>query len=194
MGWALVGLPVSLSLLGLFLPVQIGVITGLVCVVGSCVLIAIDAKRLGQSALRHVLFAALLWAIGFPVYMRRRALWGPPSRLAFAIVAVVLFGGLPFVRPFVLRDRASVRCAWVGTTVDEGLDCTLEHTQGFSPLHACWDVVLTCANGPGESAHACGAVSPGAFSHVAVRGSDFAGAQGCDRFTKVEIKNVVAKY
>jgi hypothetical protein len=194
MGWVLVGVPVCTSVIDLLLPAQLGTLVALAAIVGTVVLVGVDAKRLGQSAAPHVLFAALLWVVGFPFYMRRRALWGPPNRLPHAIVAVVVLTAVPFVRPLLHADRAVVHCVPVGNTVAEGLDCTLEHTQGNSPLYMCWDVFLTCANGPGGSAHACGTVSPRASSHVEVPASGFVGAQGCDRPTKVEVRNEVVEY
>jgi hypothetical protein len=194
MGWALVGTPALAGIVQFLLPwTLLGALVGSAGVLASIVLIGIDAKRWKQDASGHVVRALLLWAICFPLYVRRRALWGPPNRLPFAVVSVMLFLVGCFYHPFALQERASVRCVYAGKTLAAGLDCTIEKTEGRSPVEVCWDLFITCANGPGGSGHACGSVSSGTPSHVAMPYASLVGAHGCDRVTGTELANVVVR-
>jgi hypothetical protein len=194
MGWALVVSPALGAIVQILLPWTLfGTFAGFAGILSSIVLLGIDAKRWKQDASGHVVRAFLLWAIFFPLYVRRRALWGPPNRQPFAVLAVVLIIAGTFFRPFAIKDRASVRCVYAGKTLSAGLDCTIEKTEGPMPVEVCWDLAITCANGPGGNGHACGTVSPGVATHVAMPYASLVGAQGCDRVTGTELANVVVR-
>lgn len=194
MGWALVGTPALAAIVEMLLPwTLVGAFVGSAGMLASIVLIGIDANRWKQPASGHVVRAFLFWAICFPLYVRRRALWGPPNRLPFAVLSVILALVACFAHPFAIRDRATVRCVYAGKTLDAGLDCTLEKTEGPEPVEVCWDLSMTCANGPGGSGHACGRVSPGVPTHVAMPYASLAGMRGCDRITGTQIANVVVR-
>lgn len=193
-GWALVGTPALAAIVQILLPwTLLGALVGYAGLLVSIVLIGIDAKRWKQDASGHVVRAVLFWAIFFPLYVRRRALWGPPNRLPFAVLSVMLFFVGCFFHPFAIRDRASVRCVFAGKTLAAGLDCTIEKTEGPRPVEVCWDLVITCANGPGGNGHACGSVSPGAASQIAMPYASLVGARGCDRVTHTELVNIVVR-
>lgn len=194
MGWVLVGTPLLGAIVQLVLPwTLLGTVAGYAAVVASIVLVGIDAKRLHQDPSRHVVLAVLLWAVCFPMYVRRRALWGPPNRLPFALIAVVLIVVSAFYRPFAIQDRVSVSCVYAGKTLSAGLDCTIEKTEGPKPVEVCWDLSITCANGPGGTGHACGNVSPGVVTHVAMPYASLSGAQGCDRVTHTDLANIIVR-
>lgn len=72
--------------------------------------------------------------------------------------------------------EAYVECQIMNT----GALCTIQHRSGGSTaLHACWDMVVGCANGATVTGHACGDVSPQAKSSVAMPIESFAGIDHC---------------
>jgi hypothetical protein len=195
LGWALVGTPLLAALVQILLPWPlIGALINLCAMLATLVLIGIDARRWNQEATGHVVRAVLLWLFFFPAYVRRRALWGPPNRLPFAILAVMTSLVGSFFHPFAIRDRAQVRCSFAGKTLGEGYDCAVEKTEGSNRVEVCWDLFVTCTNGPGGTGHACGSVSPAATTHVAMPYSSLVGARGCaDKVTGAELTNVVVR-
>jgi hypothetical protein len=189
LGWALLALPVVGGLANAFIP-EVGTFAAFATLIGTVVLIGVDAKRRGQRPGTHVIGAVLLWLIFYPLYMHRRAAWGAPKRLPFALVAAGLYLAGAFYQPLTRTPtRVYVKCAAAGARMNAGFDCSLEHTAGQRGGEACWDLVLTCANGPGGSAHACGRVAPGETAHVTIPYSSLQGASGCDKLTKIAVEN-----
>jgi hypothetical protein len=129
----------------------------------------------------------------FPLYVRRRTSWGARPLLGYVLVAVIFFIGAQFARPLLGADRvrAYVSCSAAGETLRSGLKCSVKHTAGLYSAEVCWDVFLTCANGPGGTGHGCAVVAPGRTAEVAIPYSELAGVQGCDRVTKAELQNIV---
>jgi hypothetical protein len=128
----------------------------------------------------------------YPLYMHRRAAWGAPRRLALAIAATGFFVASGFYRPlFVDVPRARVSCKAAGAVLGDGMACTIEHVSGTSPLYVCWDVVLTCSNGPGGSGRACDSVEPRKSTPVSIPFSALTGADGCRTLKKIDIEGVV---
>ena len=194
MGWALIAVPAFAGFAQLVLPWRLaGTLLGTAGLIASLVLIGIDAEHWKRAGRGHVTRALLLWAVYFPLYVRRRSLWGAPNRLPYAVLVVVLFLVGSFYRPFAIQDRAKVRCAFAGKTLGEGFDCAIERTAGPHSIEACWDLVLTCANGPGGTGHACGTAPAGGSAQVAIPYSALTGAQGCDRITNTELQNLIVR-
>jgi len=192
LGWVLLGTPLLGGIAHIVLPPLLGAVVGIASMIATVILIGIDAHRWRRPAAQHVVGAVLLWLVFYPLYMHRRAAWGAPRKLALAIGVTAFFVASPFCRPFLVApSRAYVRCKSAGQVLGDGLTCTIEHQSGASSLRACWDVVLTCANGPGGTAHACGDVAPKETTTVSLPFSSLTGATGCDKLTKIELEGLV---
>jgi hypothetical protein len=190
-GWVLLALPVLGGIAQAALPEALGTVAAYATLLATVILIASDAKRRRQRPGPYVLGAFFLWIVVYPVYMYRRSRWGAPNRLLFAIVAVLLFLAGAVARPLMRTPtRALVRCKAAGKLVGDGFDCSVEHKAGDDGAQVCWDLVLTCANGPGGSTHACGHATPRETTHVPVAYSDLQGAGSCDELTKIGVENV----
>lgn len=191
LGWVLLATPVAAGIGEALLGDLPGTVLAYVALAATWVLIGVDAHKHGQPAAKHVVGAVLLWLVFFPLYIHRRAAWGAPQRLPFAIIGVGVFLAGAFYQPLVVGPaRAYVRCKPAGKTLGDGFDCSIEHQNGSRPVHVCWDVVLTCANGPGGSGHACGDVAPKQTSSVPVPFASLTGATGCDKLTKIGVENL----
>jgi hypothetical protein len=117
LGWVLLATPVAAGICEALLGDLPGTVLSYGALAATCVLIGVDAHKHGQPAAKHVVGAVLLWLVFFPLYIHRRAAWGAPRRLPFAIIAVGVFIGGAFYRPLVVGPaRAYVRCKPAGRT------------------------------------------------------------------------------
>jgi hypothetical protein len=188
LGWALLALPVAAGIAQAALPDTVGVIAAYGGLLATVVLIGVDADRRGQHPTKHIIGAVLLWLVFYPLYMHRRVAWGAPRRLGLALVATAIFLAGAFARPLFLgQTRAYVLCQATGAHIRDGFTCTIEHRNGSRPANVCWDLVLTCANGPAGSGHACGRVEPKQTSTVAMPYASFPAASDCDKLTKMQV-------
>lgn len=167
---------------------DVGSLLGFVAIGATVVLIGVDASRHRQRTARHVVPALLLWMVFYPVYMHRRAAWGAPNRVAFAIGAMVLYFVGAFFHPFTADDRALVRCKPIGTTLAEGYDCTIERTSGSHAVDVCWDLALVCPERT-ALAHGCGRAAAGESVHVNVSDASL-NRLPCLKLNTVELRNI----
>jgi hypothetical protein len=87
--------------------------------------------------------------------------------------------------------KVYVECKSAGATLADGMACTIEHQQGDSPVHACWDMNITCQNGTAGKAHGCGDVQPMAKSSVVMPFSAFGGSlDKCDTVSGSNVDGV----
>lgn len=193
LGWALVGVPAAAGLAEMFLPdLSTSSLVSFVVVPLTLVLIGVDARRRGQSVSGQVVPALLLWIVFYPVYMRRRARWGAPNRLPFALLAVGLYILGIFYHPLAEPDRVLVRCVPTGAKLGEGFSCTVERPSGRRSVKACWDLVLVCAT-TSATAHVCQHAPPHAPTPVEVPFSAFDNGNACVKHQKTEVHAVVVE-
>lgn len=102
-------------------------------------------------------------------------------RCAWFVVAVLSFAACQ-------RPEAYVECRANGATLSAGQACALEHRAGSRPLHACWTISVSCANGTKGSAEGCGDVEPQAKATVMVPFAAFRGAlDKCDQVSGANV-------
>jgi hypothetical protein len=65
-------------------------------------------------------------------------------------------------------------------TFGDGLVCQNDHREGSKPVHACWRVLMQCANGTTVTANKCGDVAPMGKSAVANRSTEPVNPEQCD--------------
>ena len=194
-GWAFVAIPAAVGLAELLVdwPSLGDTVLQIFTVLGTLVLIAVDGHRWGRSTRHYVALALFCWIVFFPLYVHRRAAWGGRRLVGFVIPSVVLFFTAPYVRDVFVREaaRAEVSCRPAGALLGAGLVCSVKHVAGADSVEVAWDVLLTCDNGPGVSAHARATVAPHESTEIAIPFSQLTGAKGCDRPTNLELPNVV---
>jgi hypothetical protein len=193
LGWMLLATPLVGGLVEVFCPLAtLGTLVSFAALLVTVVLIGVDAHRHRQPATKHVVRAVLFWLVFYPVYMNARAKWGAPRRLLLAILVAAFFVASGVIRPlFAEQTRVAVLCKPTGKHLADGFDCSLKHTAGDTAAGACWDLVLTCGNGPGGSAHQCGHVAAKQTTDIRIEFASFTGAQACDRLDKAEVKGMV---
>ena len=189
----MLAVPVLGGLLALFLPsAKAGVVVAYATMLGSLILMAVDAHRHRQPPAGYVGRALFLWIAFYPAYMAERAKWGAPRRLLPASLVALFFTVSLLYRPlFAEKTRVLVRCKPAGKLVADGFACSIEHTAGVETAKVCWDLVMMCANGPGKSANACGQVAPHQTASVEVPYASMTGTEVCDKLTALDVKNVV---
>lgn len=85
-------------------------------------------------------------------------------------------------------DKARVDCGQPGPG---GVDCDLKRTGGESPIHACWDLDITCENGGVMTGHACGDLDAAAEKAVVnMPVADFSNQEACDVPSRGKVKNL----
>jgi hypothetical protein len=134
----------------------------------------------------------LLWVVFYPLYVRRRVAWGARRWLRYVLPASLLCASLSTIHDFVWdHDHMFVRCGGAGSSLASGFVCSVRHQGGTRGREACWDIVATCANGPGGRAHACATVNAGERLEKSVPISEFDSYGSCDWLTNVEAVNIV---
>lgn len=109
-------------------------------------------------------------------------------KAALAVIALVAAYVLLFGVPRFLTGgmpRAYVECLSSGN----GMTCTIQHQGGSKPIHACWDMVISCAGSQSVSGHGCGDVAPEAKSSVLMPLASFAGIEQCQA-SGAKVENV----
>lgn len=86
------------------------------------------------------------------------------------------------------ESRVAVECA----AADSGYSCTVRHEEGSRAAHACWDVVVACANGVKATARGCQDVSPGGTSTLLLPVASFQHGTECDSATGASIGRITA--
>jgi|GEM_PF-6301766 len=116
---------------------------------------------------------------------------GIPAWQRLFLGGVFVFAGLSQlanVRKAIWPAQAYVTCR---ATPPTGFSCNVEHRQGTSALHVCWDIVVTCQNGTRAVGHACHDVERHAPSVATVPESTFTNAAACDRSTAMALEHMV---
>ena len=190
LGWLLLGVPVAGGVALALLPVWMSMPLSLIVVATTAVIAGIDARRCGQPVGGAVALMALLWIAGYPLHIHRRAKWGGrPQRLPLAFVAMVIFLGGSFARPFLFQDRAKVLCNFAGGHLSDGFLCSVERTSGSNAVDVCWDLVIDCDAGS-LSAHRCERAAAGSHEQVAMPFNTFTSNGSCAKVEKSRLENL----
>lgn len=192
LGWVLLGQPIAGALLVALLPSAMSTIASYGTIFVSLILVGVDALAHKQAPGRHVVGSFFLWLLYFPYYMHVRAQWGGRRLLPFGVVVALLFTSATVYRAvYADRTRAYVRCKAAGKLVADGFDCSIEHRTGADTVDVCWDLVLTCANETVGTSRKCGTVAPKQTTEARVPYAAISGMKGCDKLTKIEVKDLV---
>ena len=84
------------------------------------------------------------------------------------------------------ENRVIVNCHGTGVAID----CPVEHQQGNDTINACWDVVITCANGSRSTAHACQSVTPRQLITKSIPLTEVQNAAACDTSVGMRLENL----
>jgi hypothetical protein len=107
-------------------------------------------------------------------------------------IAVVAVGAHRLYACATGADRAKVQVACGPST--SGLECTVAHVEGGAEAEACWNVVLTCANGLRVASHACRTVQPKQSVKHYLGVGQFPNMERCDRGVAYKVEDLeVAK-
>lgn len=98
------------------------------------------------------------------------------TTVAAAAVSIALVGAVFYTSH---RENAEVKVLCSGEAL--GMRCTAQHTSGGAVAHACWDIVLKCANKKTPRQHACVDVAPKEKATVFVSNEQFTGLAECDQ-------------
>lgn len=96
--------------------------------------------------------------------------------IGLIVVAVVAFP----------ETKARVECQPAASS----FNCTVEHVQGRSNAHVCWDVVMACRNGTRAVGHACQDVTPDARASKIIPEADVQNLAQCDSATGITIEHL----
>jgi hypothetical protein len=189
LGWLLLGIPVAGGVAVALSPEGVSMLFSIAVVAVTAVIAGIDARRSGESAGGAIGLLALLWIVGYPLHFHRRAKWGRPQRLPLAFVAMVLFLGGAFARPFLFQDRAKVLCNYAGEHLSDGFLCAVDRTSGVQDVEVCWDLVIDCGAGS-LSAHRCEPAAAGSHGQVKLPFSAFSSKGSCAKVESTRLEHL----
>lgn len=192
-GWAMVLLPLIGGLGHLLIPIQVpAIVLGAVTVVATIVLMARDAVRRGQSPFGWVVTSVVFFHVVYLYYMHARRHWGAPSRLPYAVVAVVAFiaGAFLHGKLWGPAARVTVSCQARGDRPQDGYACTPRHLSGYQNARACWDLALTCDNQTALLEHVCAQVNLGEVRESVVPFDYSPRVEDCDKIAEARVDNL----
>ncbi len=73
---------------------------------------------------------------------------------------------------------------------DKGFQCEVRHTEGKAKAKACWDAVVTCANGTKVIGSGCHEVAPGAKAQHLIPVEEIKNKDACDKGVSFDVTNV----
>jgi hypothetical protein len=138
----------------------------------------------------------LLWVLVYPLYMFKRRKfpgatnYGVPA-LILCAAAIIFASGL--AESWLARGSAAeetwveVRC---GGSDGTSYTCQVHHAEGDEKVRACWDVILTCANGDVGRGTGCEVVEPRQTVMHGIPLESFTGGDECDQVTGAKVENI----
>ncbi len=91
-------------------------------------------------------------------------------------IAVALFLFVACDAKITMPTKVDVNCE----TTKEGLDCTVKQTAGTTEAEACWDFIVTCANGAVVKApRLCQKVKDGGTAKISTTKDKLEGIEKC---------------
>ena len=178
-------------------------------VVLSAVLVLFDASAAGlqrvdgKGGLLNMnpvgwgMVTALLFVLGWPLYLVARVMAGPskgkmPLLIGVVLSGVLVFGavGVSVIIPLVSPPVGAVVSCKGGPT---GFACEVKRTSGRKPASACWQVRLNCMKSAPILANACADVSPDKPTPHLIPIADIKGLGACGKVKGMEVEVVSVK-
>ena len=94
---------------------------------------------------------------------------------------------LAFVVGCEKETRAEVRCV----PANDGITCTVTHTQGSRRANVCWEAVIPCQNGSEAVGRACQLVEPQGSAIRIIPEAAMTGLQTCGQGVGFSVRNLV---
>ena len=140
---------------------------------------------------------ALLFVLGWPLYLVARFKAGPQKGNIALLIGVVLTGtlvvggvGLTLARRFLNKPvAAAVQCKGGA----KGLQCEVKQTTGTQNASVCWQVRLDCTNGKPALANGCADIAPDKPTAHFIPLAKIEGIGACGKAKAMHVKVVSVK-